>query len=129
MGHAIDVAGLTFPEHENVPAALPQRGFVPPVPLDIAIQFGLPELAVRSGYAVAGAIFMAMPKATVNEDHFSAWPEHKVGAARQILHMEAVAVAHCVDQPSDAHLWLGVFAADPAHDVAALAGREGVQWY
>ena len=61
-----------------------------------------------------------MPETAVDEDHLPARGEHQIGFAGQFRAVEAVAVAHGVDQGPDPHLGGAALALDAGHAFAAL---------
>jgi len=69
---------------------------------------------------------MMMPKAAVNENHFFAFAENKVGFSGEVFGVKSVAVSHREGKPSHNHLRLRVFPPHQAHSLASLFFREGV---
>lgn len=67
---------------------------------------------------------MSVPKATVDKDGLAARAEDKVWLAGEVLAVEPVSIAHCVNQPAHDHLGSRVRRLDRPHDVAA----DGISW-
>lgn len=63
---------------------------------------------------------MLMPETPMHEDHLLAGPEDKVGFAGKILGVEAVAVAHPVNERPDQHLGLHARRTDGGHVAGAF---------
>ena len=68
-----------------------------------------------------------MPEAAVDKDYLAARTEYEIGSARQVLCVEAVAVAYPMHKPPDPHFGYRVLAADTAHQRAALTRRHYVK--
>ena len=62
---------------------------------------------------------MSVPEAAMHENDFSTRGKDDVRFARQIGPMQAVAIAHSMQQPTYDHLGLRIAALDRAHDFAA----------
>lgn len=67
-----------------------------------------------------------MPKTTVDEHRLVPAGEYQVRMPREITRVEAVTVSQRMNQPANTHLWLAVLAADSAHPLAPLLGRQRV---
>lgn len=61
-----------------------------------------------------------MPETTMNEYRFPPGRKDDVRISRQVSPMQAIAVAHTVQQAADDHFRLRVDTADTAHKLAAL---------
>jgi hypothetical protein len=74
------------------------------VPFDISGELLPPE--VRIGLRLIGktAVFVAMPKATMNEDGCSVFWQQDVGFARDILTVQSEAVSEAVQERAHEHL-------------------------
>ena len=108
---------VALPEDEHPPA----RGFqcleMIRVPLHIAGELGtpVPSIRLRGPTVLAGSFRMLMPETPMHEDHLLAGPEDKVGFAGKVLGVEAVAVAHPVNEGPNHHLRLHARRADGGH--------------
>jgi hypothetical protein len=61
-----------------------------------------------------------MPKATMNEDHFSLADKDQIWFAGQTPVMKAISVAHSVNEPPDKHLRSHALALDRTHICASI---------
>ena len=77
------------------------------------------QLAIR--------VRVLVPEASVYEDDFAAAWEGHIGAARKVVPMEAVAIAHRVHPATHGQLGLRVLAADSAHGRAAYFRAYSIQ--
>ena len=87
------MAELALPYNLNAPTSSLKSCLMPLVTSVIRFQFGLPEIQSRFRHPrqFASGVWMPVPEATVNEDHYSSAREHDVGAARQPAVVKAVA--------------------------------------
>jgi hypothetical protein len=70
--------------------------------------------------------FVGMPKATMNEDGFTASGECNVWSARHALGVQTVTVPHKMKELADHQLGTGILAADTGHEGASIPRREVV---
>ena len=128
-GQAVQVPRLAFPDHENVPARFAQCGLVEPVTPDVPVQLVPPELVTlgRLRDAITRTPLVPMPEAAVHEDHPTSRAENKVGTAREVARVKAVAIPQAVYDPPNPHLGFRVLGPDSAHSFAAFTNRERVE--
>jgi len=69
---------------------------------------------------------VAMPEATVHEDNLATRFENEIRPPRKLRCMKPIPEAKGMNEPTDAHLGLGVLVADTAHRLTALFPRECV---
>lgn len=119
-----EVAHFALPDGEDGPAEAGEFGLFVVVASDVAVDFGGPEVAVGGRQGGAGAAFVAVPEAAVDEDDGAVFGQDDVRVAGQVASMESEAVAEAVEDRPDADLGGGVFALDGGHDAAALFGGE-----
>lgn len=67
-----------------------------------------------------------MPETAVDEDRLLAAGEHQIGPSGELGAVQAVAIAHAMDQPPHGHFGARPLALDPGHAGAALGGGQGV---
>ena len=67
-----------------MPASLLQRGLLFFITLDVAFEFLLPEFHVRFRHRGDLAAFMAMPEATVDENHRMPFGQNDIRRAWQL---------------------------------------------
>lgn len=72
---------------------------------------------------------MAVPEATVHEDHPATPRKHQVGPSRQTGTMQPVSVAKPVSQSAHDKLGPRVLSPDPAHALTALGRGKRVHAY
>lgn len=68
-----------------------------------------------------------MPEAAVDENNLAMTREDDVWSARKVAPVQAVAIAQCMHEPANQHLWFGVRAADSRHAPLALLGGKDVR--
>lgn len=113
---------LTFPQDDGVPAEEAELDTLPLVALAVALYLGLPEGDVGLGEDEVGAILMAVPEASVDEDGGLVFAKHDVGCAGQALDVYPIAESAREEVAAHHHLGLRVSAADALHASAALFG-------
>jgi hypothetical protein len=70
-------------------------------------------------------IIVAVPKTSMDEDHFAARAEHQVGLPRKSVKVQPIPVPQSMYQRANQQLGLHVFTLDPAHIFGtAVAGQE-----
>jgi hypothetical protein len=67
-----------------------------------------------------------MPKASMDEDHFSIFREDQVWVAGQIASVQSIAKPPAVQFPPYDHFGPCILALDPGHQGAARRGRERI---
>ena len=72
------------------------------------------------------AIFVLVPEASTDLDDAFEPSEHQIGLTRQTGGMQSEAETHLVNQSAHCHLWLGAFASNLAHVLAAPSSGDGV---
>ena len=82
---------FAFPDDNDMPAGLLQRGLLFFIALDVALEFLRPEFYIRFRHCGDFAAFMAMPEATVDENHRMPFGQNDIGMSGQFWRMEAVA--------------------------------------
>lgn len=95
---------LAFPDDQNAPAEALQFSKAGSVTRHIAGDLGAPVAGIGRWHTGAPRAIVAMPEAAMDEDGFVAGWENQVGRAWQALAVEAVAVAHAMQQPAHHHL-------------------------
>lgn len=114
----------TFPNDSHAPAEAVERFCMPPVAIDISLEFLHPELLVGSRGGCVTTTFVSMPETTVNEHHRPVLREHDIRDAGQLFDMKSIPKplgkkngTKCPFRPS-------VLSADARHHAAALwSGR------
>ena len=117
---------FAFPDDNDMPAGLLQRGLFFFITFNVALEFFRPEFHVRFGHRGDFAAFMAMPEAAVDENHRMPFGQNDVGMAGQLWGVEAVAEAQHVQMMTHEQFRLRVFRADFAHGFAAFFWRDGI---
>jgi len=76
---------------------------MPLVPRNVASDLWHPiaRVAFHRSTVWASIVVMPVPKAAMDEDHFSSCGEYKIRLARQIASMDAIAIAETVKKPSN----------------------------
>ena len=101
---------LTFPDHDHVPAGIPQNAVILLVSGFVCADLVLPEFDIRFRHAEFAAAVVSVPETAVDEDHGLVFPQNDVGSAGDVLHVEAVADAVLPQPFADEEFRLGVFA-------------------
>ena len=110
---------FALPDDENPPVEGPQCLFVAPIPSDILSELPRPETDSGLGCIGVPAAFVAMPEATVDEDHQPPPREHEIGATGQVLPVQPETEAELVRNSANDEFGLGVPTLDPGHHLAS----------
>ena len=117
---------FAFPDDNDMPAGLLQGGLLLFVAGDIACELLGPEFHVGFWHCGDFAAFMAMPEATVDENHRMPFGQNDIGMAGQFRRMEAVAEAQHMQMMAHDQFRLRVLRPDFAHGFAAFFWRDGI---
>ena len=79
---------LALPDNNQPPSKLFQSFFRVPVPLDIPLEFFLPEFHIRGGSRCLSAPRMPMPETATHLDNSSIFRQNDIGMPRQIFDMK-----------------------------------------
>lgn len=125
LREAIRIAHFTFPHLDNAPSESLQRSLVSPIPANVAIELGRPELgsSLRDGGKPA---VVPMPEAAMHEDDRSMLPEDKIGSPGKRFAVQPEAKAEPMYQRAHDELWLSVLATYAGHHPGAHLGRDDV---
>lgn len=123
---ASHVARLALPHHENPPAGLPQQPDVPPVTLDVPVEFPSPERRVGLRPATAVPACVTMPPASMNENHLAVTRQHDVRTAGKVAPVQAESTPHRVHEPTDDKLRRRIPSVDARHAVRSLLRCEDI---
>ena len=93
------------------------------VPLDITRNLLLPIFRIGFRQPTPTLARVSVPKTSVNEDDLLTRAEHNVRLARQVLPVQAVPIAHTMQEAPHHHLGFGVATFDRAHGPAAQFRR------
>ena len=108
---------VTFPHGNDSPAVSFQLSTAFSVLGLVAVDLVQPPLGAGLGNNKVSAPLMAMPEATVNEDHRVVLFQDDVRLSRQVLIMQPVTETVGVKKPAHEHFRFRVLAPDPAHVV------------
>ena len=75
---------FAFPNDDHMPAGFLQRGLLFFIALDVTFEFLLPEFDVGFRHRGDFTAFMAMPKATVDENHCMPFGQNDIRMAGQV---------------------------------------------
>ena len=117
---------FAFPDDNDMPAGLLQRGLLFFIALDVALEFLRPEFHVGFRHGGDFAAFMAMPEAAVDENHRMPFGQNDIGMSGQFRRMETVAEAQHMQMMTHNQFRLRVLRPDFAHGFAALFWRDGI---
>jgi hypothetical protein len=93
--------------------------FVSFISIPIRPKLRLPELAVGFRYGRVFATTMLMPETSMNENNGTKFWKNDVGAAWEVLYMEAITETLRVQKPSHQHFRGSVLPFDASHHPAA----------
>jgi hypothetical protein len=97
---------LTFPNCGNVPTLVSQVGFVELATLLVALELGIPKFLSAFWMICDLAIFMSVPKATLDEYRFLERRKCKVKRTGKVPAVQPKAVVKTVHNPAVSQLWL-----------------------
>ena len=117
---------FAFPDDNHMPAGLLQGGLLFLIAFNVALEFLRPEFHVGFRHGGDFAAFMAMPEATVDENHRMPFGQNDIGMSGQFRRMEAVAEAQHMQMMTHEQFRLRVLRTDFAHGFAAFFWRDGI---
>lgn len=79
-----------FPDDSHTPSKVAKHRCIARVPVDISLEFLLPELAVRLWRRGVPTAFVPVPETAMNEYHGPVFREHQIRRSRQISYMKPV---------------------------------------
>ncbi len=109
-----NVFRFTLPNHDHPPTGGLQEPRIPAIAPSIRQKLLPPKLRIRSGRRRLSAAGVAVPKATMHENHLPPGGEHQVRAARKRT-VQAKAIAQRVQEASDREFRARILRADPRH--------------
>lgn len=111
----------TFPDDCDPPTCFEQVASVPPIPFDIGIKLGLPELLASGRGVGVGAVVVSMPETAMNEAYRSEPPKHEVRRAGEFAIVQSVSETEGVKSTSKEEFGPRVPVSDSGHH--ARTGR------
>ena len=116
---------LALPGDEAPPSVASETLLVPPVPVDVAGELGLPELLARPG-CICHSATVPVPETAVDENHDASFREDDVRAAREAAAVRPKPVAEGVERSANEQFRLGIDTANAAHEGASVLPRQDV---
>lgn len=126
FGKLASVFGFTLPNDAYAPTKLPEFADVPLISFLVSLQFGFPIFQPGLGDMRIATSSMLVPKTTSHFNHTFPAREYYVRLAGKSGHMQAEAVAHTMNQPTDNQLRRSPLAPDAAHVSGAAFGGKRV---
>ena len=112
---------LAFPNDQNRPSSIFQKGHGFPIPPNIIIELCIPEFLVGRRSCAARTIMLA-PETSMNEDDlFSTW-KNQVGSPREIPTMKTISESHSMNHTTNQHLGFRIPSSYTPHEAAAKIG-------
>ena len=114
-GVDLPLPNRAFPDDAHPPVRLSQVVLVLDVARNVPIELRLPELGscCRSGRVAAA--FVAMPEASVHEEHGSEARKDKIRSSGKLSAMKPIAKTSSMQRPSQKKLRAGILSADACH--------------
>lgn len=113
------MAALAFPNRQRAPAGFLQRSHLQAISLFVPADLRKPVFTIGFRNAGAPPAIMAMPKTSMDENHFPSAYQHNVGRTGQIFAMQSKPVSEPVQFAANDEFRLGIFRAHRPHDAAA----------
>ena len=117
---------LALPHHQHVPPHVLQSRCDCGIAHAIRLEFSAPILHSSAWEARAGTPRVAVPVATVHENHLPARTKDDVRASRKIARVQAITVPIAVEKAPNSQLWTGILGADSRHQGASLRRRQPI---
>lgn len=100
-----------------VPGLARERPIVPTIAQLVPLEFRFPKFEPCLGHSRQPAAGVPVPKTSVNKNNLVPGSKYQIWTARQILLVEAIAVAEGKHEFADKHLRARVLRAHPRHDL------------
>lgn len=101
-----------FPDGGNAPLICEKGSLHVMVPCDVRPEFLHPEIGSGGGCCGVSAVFVVMPKTSVNENDGLVARQYEIRLARQLLHVESVSKAAGVKSMTQGNFRSSVLAPD-----------------
>ena len=98
------------------------------IALNIPLNFVSPVVSIGSRNSGSVACVVTVPKATVHKQDLFPAREDKIGLARQVFAMQAITIAHPVDDPTNRHFGASILRPHPPHDSGTARRCDGVHY-
>ena len=118
--------GFAFPENECCPSVSLEQIHVVDVPLDIPVEFPVPEFAVGTGSSTPWTIVL-VPEATVNENYLLVFRKYKIWCSRKIPTVQSKSESEAMHDFTDSNFRRRVAASYAAHQSTSLERRKVVR--
>ena len=118
--------GFAFPENECCPSVSLEQIHVVDIPLDIPVEFPVPEFAIGTGSSAPRTVVL-MPEATVNENYLLVSGKYKIRCSRKIPTVQSKSESESMCDFADSNFRRRVAASYPAHRPTALGRRKVVR--
>ena len=118
--------GFAFPENECCPSVSLEQIHVVDIPLDVTVEFPVPEFAVGSGSSTPWTIVL-MPETTVDENYLLVSGKYKVRCSRKIPAVQSKSKSESMRDFSDTDFRRCVAESYAPHQPTPLSRREVVR--
>lgn len=113
---------FALPQHNHLPPQFPQPILILPVSFNRSSKFGQPMLRPGGGGGGSWASRMAVPKASMDENHCGIFGQDDIGAARQIFPVQPEPETHSMKQRPNPDFRPGIPGPHPPHNFASFFG-------
>lgn len=106
---------FAFPDHDQIPAELLQLFSRISIPLDIPLEFLLPEFRIRGWRRRLSASRMPMPETAAHLDYCLVLRQDNIGMARQIFDMKTETEAMPEEKRANHEFRFRILTVNPPH--------------
>ena len=118
--------GFAFPENECCPSASLEQIHVVDIPLDIPVEFPIPEFAVGTWSSTPWTIVL-VPEAAVNKNHLLVSGKYKIRSSRKIPAVQSKSESESMRDFANSNFRRCVATSHATHQSTALDGRKVVR--
>ena len=122
----VRVLGFALPENENCPPVPLEQIHVVDIPLDVPVEFLVPEIPVGTGSSTPWTIVL-MPEATVDENYLLVSGKYKIRCSRKIPTVQSKSESESMCGFSNSNFRLCVAASYATHQPSSLGRRKVVR--
>ena len=118
--------GFALPEDEYRPSVPLEQIHVDDIPLDVPVEFPIPEFAVGTGSSTPWTIVL-MPEATVDENYLLVSGKYKIRCSRKIPTVQSKSESESMHDLADSNFRRCVAASYAPHQPTSLSRRKVVR--
>lgn len=119
----------TLPDDRHAPSEVAKHCGMTCVPVDVSLEFLLPEIGVCLWGSGIPTVFVPVPKAAMNEYYGPVFWEHQIGRTGQISYVKLVPESPSKQKGPKRSFWPSIFPTNARHHATTLRGSRNPHWF